>query len=71
MKLRMVSRGSPESTKIYDVETGEELERVQSVYFGITAGGTAELIIRIFPEPNHIDIDVEGEVNKDGETPHV
>lgn len=57
MKLKLISDGTPNGTKIVNSETGEELEDVYSAHFIAKANHSPYLIMKVWMPQVSIDID--------------
>ena len=50
MRIKIVSDGTQWGTKVTNAETGEEIERVLSVYWTHEAGQSPQALIRVLAE---------------------
>jgi len=60
MKVEIISNGTPEGTKIVNVETGEILEQVQRIDWNVAIGKLATAKIELIEIP----VKLIGELNK-------
>ena len=58
MKLKIVSQGHANNTRIVDAETGEEVERVEMVVVYIEAGQPTKATVTLYG----VEVEVEAEV---------
>jgi hypothetical protein len=57
MRVRIQSDGYPASTRVYNVDTGEQVEGITSVRWSLDADGFATVELTLYGVP----VDVQGE----------
>jgi hypothetical protein len=57
VKLRIVSNGLSQGTKVVDAESGREVEGVREIRWRLRAGMQAEALIMFRPESIDLEVD--------------